>query len=56
MMAEITKIAPAIFEKMVRVDGATSGDPGLIQPAIDVAAKYKFIARTFPAKELYFGT
>lgn len=56
MMAEITKIAPAIFEKMVRVDGATSGDPGLIQPAIDVAAKYKFISRPFPAKELYFGT
>lgn len=55
MMAEITKISPAIFEKMVRVDGATSGDPALIQPAIDVAAKYKFITRSFPAKELYFG-
>jgi len=56
MMAEITKIPPAIFEKMARVDGAVSSDPNLIQPPIEVAAKYKFIPRSFPAKELYFGS
>jgi NitT/TauT family transport system substrate-binding protein len=55
MIAEITKIAPAIVQKMARVAGATSSDPNLIQPAIEVAAKYKYIPRSFPAKEIYFN-
>lgn len=55
MIAEITKIAPAIVQKMARVAGATTSDPNLIQPAIEVAAKYKYIPRSFPAKEIYFN-
>lgn len=56
MMADITKIDVAIFSKMARTNAATSGDPGLIQPAIDAAAKYGYITRSFPAKEAYFAT
>jgi NitT/TauT family transport system substrate-binding protein len=55
MMADITKIPVATITKMARVNGSTSGDPGLIQPAIDMAAKYNNIARSFPAKEAYFN-
>ena len=54
LMSEITKISPAIFQKMVRVDAATTSDPSLIQPAIEVAARYKYIPRSFPAKDVYF--
>jgi NitT/TauT family transport system substrate-binding protein len=55
MMADITKIPVATITKMARVNGSTSGDPALIQPAIDMAAKYNNIARSFPAKEAYFS-
>jgi NitT/TauT family transport system substrate-binding protein len=55
MMADITKIPVETFTKMARVNGATSGDPALIQPAIDLAAKYNYISRAFPAKEAYFS-
>jgi hypothetical protein len=30
-------------------------DPALIQPLIDVAARYGNIARTFPAKDAFFA-
>ena len=53
MMADITKIPLATIQKMTRVDGATSSDPGLIQPAIETAARYKILPRAFPAKEAY---
>ena len=53
MMADITKIPLAVIEKMGRVDGATSASADLIQPLIDVAAKYKQLPRAFPAKELF---
>ena len=37
-----------------RVHSATSTAPAIIQPVIDVAAKYGYITRAFPAEELYF--
>jgi len=55
MMADITKIPLATIAAMARVNGSTVGDPALIQPAIDLAAKYENISRTFPAKEAYFS-
>jgi NitT/TauT family transport system substrate-binding protein len=55
MMAEITKIPVETITKMARVNGSTSGDPNLIQPCIDVAAKYGNIDHAFHAKEAYFG-
>ena len=56
MMSEVTKIPPAIISKMARIEGATeaTSDPALMQPLIDTAAKYKFIAHGFPAKDLMF--
>jgi NitT/TauT family transport system substrate-binding protein len=54
MMAEITKIPLAVYQKMTRVTAATTSDPNLIQPAIEVAARYKNIPRAFPAREAYF--
>jgi NitT/TauT family transport system substrate-binding protein len=56
MMADITKIPVGIISKMARVNGSTTGDPALIQPLINAAAKYNNISRAFPAKEAYFGT
>jgi NitT/TauT family transport system substrate-binding protein len=57
MMSEITKIPPAIYAKMARVQGATqaTSDPALMQPLIDAAAKYKFIPYGFPAKDIMFN-
>jgi NitT/TauT family transport system substrate-binding protein len=55
MMADVTKIPIATISKMARTNAATSGDPALIQPAIDSAAKYENIAHAFPAKEIYFA-
>jgi NitT/TauT family transport system substrate-binding protein len=53
MMSDITKIPLAVFQKMPRVNDATSTDPALIQPLIDTAAKYSFLSRSFPAREVY---
>ena len=56
LMSDVTKIPPAIYAKMARVQGATqaTSDPALMQPLIDTAAKYKMIPRVFPAKDLMF--
>ncbi len=53
MMAEVTKIQLPILQKMPRVNDATSTDPAMLQPLIDVAAKYNYITRAFPAREAY---
>ena len=55
MMSDITKIPPAVFGKMYRVDSATTSDIGLVQAALDTAAKYKYLPRAFPAKEAFFS-
>jgi NitT/TauT family transport system substrate-binding protein len=55
MMADVTKIPEAVIAKMARTAHAISGDPALIQPAIDAAAKYNFIDRSFLAKDAYFA-
>lgn len=55
VMAEMTKIAPATYTKMIRGDGATTSDPALLQPIIDMAVHYKAIDRPFPAKEMYWS-
>ena len=55
MMSGITKIPIEVFRKMVRVAHSTSTDPAMLQPVIDVAAKYKNISRAFPAKEAYLA-
>jgi NitT/TauT family transport system substrate-binding protein len=53
LMAEQTKIPLDTLRKMSRTPVATSSDPGLLQPVIDVAARYGYIQRAFPARDLF---
>jgi NitT/TauT family transport system substrate-binding protein len=55
IMAEVTKISPSVYAKLTRGDGATTSDPSLLQPIIDMAARYKVLSRSFPAKEMYWS-
>ena len=55
MMSDVTKIPVEVMRRINRAPGATVGDPSLLQPVIDVAAKYGNIPRVFPAKDAYFG-
>jgi NitT/TauT family transport system substrate-binding protein len=55
MMSEVTKIPPAVYGKMGRIEGSTSGDQRLLTPLIDAAFRYKIIPRSFPASELYWS-
>jgi NitT/TauT family transport system substrate-binding protein len=55
LMSGVTKIPESTIAKMARTPHATSGDPALIQVAIDAAAKYGFIDKSFTAKEAYFS-
>lgn len=52
ILAAYSHIDPAVIMKMNRLSNATVLDPSEIQPAIDAAAKYKYIDAAFRAKEL----
>ena len=54
LVAEVTKIEIGSAQKMFRTMNGTILDPALVQPVIDVAAKYKLISRAFPAGELFW--
>ena len=56
MMSRVTKIPMETMRKIFRAPGATSSDPGLLQPVIDVAAKYGNIPSHFDAKDIYIGS
>jgi NitT/TauT family transport system substrate-binding protein len=51
LVIEYTKIDPAIVAEMP-LDIGSGLDPKMIQPVIDFAARYKFIAHAFPAAEI----
>lgn len=53
MMSEVTKIPLNVYEKMARSNSSTKSDPALVQPMIDVAAKYGYISRAFSAKDIF---
>ncbi len=55
LVVELTKITVAPNEKMHRTLNAASLDPALLQPAIDAAAKYGIIPRSFPAREILWS-
>ena len=55
LVAELTKIEIANTAKIHRTLNATTLDPALVQPVIDAAAKYELIARSFPARELFWN-
>jgi NitT/TauT family transport system substrate-binding protein len=52
LLAQLTKAEPAALNAYPRIPYATKYDPGLVQPVIDVIARYGFIPRSFPASEL----
>ena len=54
MMSDASKIPMAVFSKMYRIEGATSGDPALLQALIDVIVRYKVLPKAVPAAEMYW--
>jgi NitT/TauT family transport system substrate-binding protein len=55
LVADITKLEPAAVRGMHRSVSSSTLDAGLLQPVIDASAKYKFISRAFPAREVVWG-
>ena len=53
LLATFTKVEPAIIAGYPRLAFAESNNPGLLQPVIDVLAKYTFISHGFAAGELF---
>jgi len=56
LVSELTKVPLPDVAKMNRSIGGTKLDASLIQPCIDVAAKYGAIEHSFPARELLLKT
>lgn len=56
IMSGVTKIPLSVYEKMARPNSATKSDPDLVQPLIDMAARYKSISRGFSAKDIFITT
>ena len=52
LIADWAHMDPELVKRMTRATNATSLDPRQIQIGIDMAAKYKYIDRSFNAKEL----
>jgi hypothetical protein len=55
MMSQVTKIPLDVYSKMARPNSSTKSDPGLVQPMIDLAAKYGYISRGFSAKDIFIS-
>jgi hypothetical protein len=54
MISEFTKLPPDVLGKIAYPTVPSSLSPALIQPVIDLAAKYQAIPATFPASEIIF--
>ena len=52
LLAQLAQIEPAAIRSYPRIPFATKLDPGLIQPVIDLLARYAIIPKAFPASEL----
>src|SRR5579875_2604777 len=52
ILSKFTGIEPGTIAHMKRAQMGTTLDPKLVQPAIDVCAKYKVIPSTFDAREM----
>jgi NitT/TauT family transport system substrate-binding protein len=53
LLATFTKVDPAIIAGYPRLSFAESNNPGLLQPVIDMLAKYTFIPHGFAAGDLF---
>lgn len=56
ILAKYTKIPEEVVARMHRGEFADSNDPRLVQPVIDATAKYGWIAKAYPAAELFYTT
>jgi NitT/TauT family transport system substrate-binding protein len=56
MISQFSHIPVDVLSNLRFAEIATTLDPGMIQPVINAAAKYKVIPSAFPAKELIFTT
>jgi len=55
ILGKYSKIPVPVAEKMARAVYGLDLDPKLIQPPLDVAARYGYIAHTFPAAEIMWA-
>jgi NitT/TauT family transport system substrate-binding protein len=55
ILAKYSHLDPAVVKAMHRITYATHPEAALIQPAIDLAARYGAIPASFPAQELMFS-
>ena len=53
LLSKFTSIDPAQITKMHRITYSTTLDPALLQPLIDVCARYKVIPVAFDAREMF---
>lgn len=54
VVAKFTGISPGVIASMTRTLAGTSLDPKLVQPLIDIAARYKAIPAPFEARTLIY--
>jgi NitT/TauT family transport system substrate-binding protein len=54
ILAKYATIDPAVAAKMTRAKFAEALTPALVQPTIDITAKYKGIDASFPAQEMIY--
>ncbi len=54
IVSKYTKVPVEIVASMHRVGLVPALDPALIQPVIDLSAKYETLPRAFPASELFY--
>jgi NitT/TauT family transport system substrate-binding protein len=55
ILAKYSHLDPAVVKSMHRITYATRPEAALIQPAIDLSARYGVIAASFPAQELLYS-
>jgi NitT/TauT family transport system substrate-binding protein len=55
LLADFTKVDPAIIKKSTRSTAGTTLDPKEVQHLIDLAVKYKALAATFDARDMIAG-
>lgn len=53
VLLTIAKVTPAVLSRMVRATFAPRFDPALLQPVVNVAARFGLLTATFPAGNLY---
>jgi ABC-type nitrate/sulfonate/bicarbonate transport system substrate-binding protein len=55
ILIKYSKMDPALMHSMARSVNATTLDAALVQPELDVAAKYGAIEHSFPASEILWS-